>query len=1069
MPDKAESAKQIDDAGRKRLAVKPVSQERLLLREKHPPLTMEVQRAILQPGRAGPADILALQRLAGNRAVSRLIQAKLPVGPPGDRYEREADRVAEQVIGMPSRSPAVQRQEEEEEELQTKPLAATITPIVQRQDEEEEVQMRPLVQRQEEEEEELQTKPLLQRGSDGSFEAGSALEGRLAARKGGGSPLADEVRTFMEPRFGADFGDVRVHTGSEAAQMNRELSAQAFTHGQDIYLGAGRFDPGTTAGKRLLAHELTHVVQQSGGHVQRNAERTNGPVVQRWGKKKKTETTKGDLTASEDAKKYFEELKGKRFLRKKKRRRLAVEYYRTKIKAVKEGTLTDEEIRKLTGIKTEDLEGVDVEAEVAKGIKKAYKSVFNEDYPEVRTKEELAEELKLAHVSWGGVEGATPDYADNSLADQSPDAYKVTLAVSQEKADWLKDIRALKSAATESLKETKKALKAGTLMETLGRKVLEKREDKWAEKEEDEQNRLIKEFTGGIHSVGHTWVRLSTYVGGKLRELYSYGFYPMQVYDPETKGMTGGYAGPTTAGPGQVRHPDTFHEGDSMKKLYDFEVPQDKYQKALLKAQKRYQSPPSYVLAGYNCTTFAREIVQTAGAKFPDPGLRVLHKRVYNPGTLYEALQKETGAYGGEKGKKDPLAETIEKTKTQTEERQVQEMVKVEVARKLGIPYAETLKLTFEDMAVLYALRRKKGKGSKLGFKSLLTLFDMANDDISRKTGGKMKVSLSFMGQLSEAGRARVAEHLGLSDEEFEQLRGELGETKKLESEKLEMIEAIQDLEFSEDEQRLLTYVDVMNFHILKNYQGSGGVNARAVMQAYKQADLDIQYFFYMSPFGEAKLAEFLGMDKQSLDKLQTDQETLMKLAKEEEEKAQIKEEMGQYIGLSEDYLDRLTWQDVGALYTLSDYEGKGGNLNVTLVKKEADQIGLPHDALGDLSDLGLTLLARFLGMKKDALKKLLNAVEREEKEEKKSTKEEAQKLLTPKLGSAIVKMFLPLKEPKEKSLSDLCKSLTALGGLFGKPNVISIMKNLTGPEKTAVALLLQVDVKALQNQLKAL
>jgi len=68
------------------------------------------------------------------------------------------------------------------------------------------------------------------------------------------------VRAFMEPRFGADFSSVRVHTGGEAVQMNQDLGAQAFTHGSDVYFGAGK-DPGNN---ELTAHELTHVVQQTG-------------------------------------------------------------------------------------------------------------------------------------------------------------------------------------------------------------------------------------------------------------------------------------------------------------------------------------------------------------------------------------------------------------------------------------------------------------------------------------------------------------------------------------------------------------------------------------------------------------------------------------------------------------------------------------------------------------------------------------------------------------------------------------------------------------------------------------
>jgi hypothetical protein len=286
MPSKSDQAKQSDGVARKRQMVQPAREDPVLLQKQVPPLTLGVQRAMLDPGRAAPADIVALQHAAGNRAVSCLIQTKLMVGPVGDHYEQEADRVAERVMGMPvtfsphaagdtGRGPqSVQRQPPEEEEVQTKPLVAAITPLVQRQDEEEELQMAPdapqqVVQRQEEEE--LQTKPALRR-AEGGLEAGPEIEGRLAAGKGAGSPLPADVRTYMEPRFGTDFSGVRVHTGGEAVQMSKELKAQAFTHGQDIYLGTGRYDPGSTAGKRLLAHELTHVVQQGGAQVQARSE-----------------------------------------------------------------------------------------------------------------------------------------------------------------------------------------------------------------------------------------------------------------------------------------------------------------------------------------------------------------------------------------------------------------------------------------------------------------------------------------------------------------------------------------------------------------------------------------------------------------------------------------------------------------------------------------------------------------------------------------------------------------------------------------------------------------------------
>jgi len=247
--------------------------ERGLVQGAMTPNVAQLQRAAEDPARAQAADILALQRTAGNRAVSRLIQAKLTVGAAGDRYEQEADRVADQVLAMGAPAgrqrsgdggqPGVQRQGEEEE-VQTKPLAATITPLIQRQMDEEEVQTKPDLQRQMEEEE-VQTKPDLQRRADGGFDTGPRVESRLSALKGGGSPLPAGVRSYMEPRFGADFSGVRLHTGSEAAQLNTSLRAQAFTHGQDIYLGSGASAPGSEAGNRLLAHELAHTIQQGSG------------------------------------------------------------------------------------------------------------------------------------------------------------------------------------------------------------------------------------------------------------------------------------------------------------------------------------------------------------------------------------------------------------------------------------------------------------------------------------------------------------------------------------------------------------------------------------------------------------------------------------------------------------------------------------------------------------------------------------------------------------------------------------------------------------------------------------
>ena len=91
------------------------------------------------------------------------------------------------------------------------------------------------------------------------------IENSLSSPKGSGSALPLATRSQMENSFGADFSKVRIHDNSSSIQMNKDLNTQAFSHGSDIYFNSGKYDTTSNAGKHLLAHELTHVVQQSGG------------------------------------------------------------------------------------------------------------------------------------------------------------------------------------------------------------------------------------------------------------------------------------------------------------------------------------------------------------------------------------------------------------------------------------------------------------------------------------------------------------------------------------------------------------------------------------------------------------------------------------------------------------------------------------------------------------------------------------------------------------------------------------------------------------------------------------
>jgi len=108
---------------------------------------------------------------------------------------------------------------------------------------------------------------LAQRSGDGAFDLDDATTARINRARTGGQVLNNAVQTQMSQSLNADFSSVRVHTGSEAHQLNEQLNAKAFTTGQDVFFREGEYNPSSSSGQELLAHELTHVVQQSSGVV----------------------------------------------------------------------------------------------------------------------------------------------------------------------------------------------------------------------------------------------------------------------------------------------------------------------------------------------------------------------------------------------------------------------------------------------------------------------------------------------------------------------------------------------------------------------------------------------------------------------------------------------------------------------------------------------------------------------------------------------------------------------------------------------------------------------------------
>lgn len=179
-------------------------------------------------------------------------QAKLTVNRPGDRYEQEADAMAEKIVRGESffglSGP-----------ISTVNLQKKCTECEQN--------------------EQIQMKAYSNGGS-----ARKDVEHGVLSEKANGKTLNPETRNWMESRFGTDFGNVKIHDGNNAQQLNDKLNARAFTHRDHIFFNSGEYEPNTLKGKKLLAHELTHVVQQGAApmnEIQRDDNKTPSPDAEK--------------------------------------------------------------------------------------------------------------------------------------------------------------------------------------------------------------------------------------------------------------------------------------------------------------------------------------------------------------------------------------------------------------------------------------------------------------------------------------------------------------------------------------------------------------------------------------------------------------------------------------------------------------------------------------------------------------------------------------------------------------------------------------------------------------------
>jgi Domain of unknown function (DUF4157) len=188
--------------------------------------------------------------LLSSKSGSRHIFPKMEINKPGDKYEQEADAMADSVIRSTSKSTAIKSGSAAKGDSAQRKCEAC-------------------------EEEEKNNKAVMRKTGDSGHgvEASPSLISHIRSSAGGGSPLQPAVKNIMENAFSTDFSSVRVHTDGIANSMNKDIHAKAFTYGNDIYFNQGQHSPETQSGQKLLAHELTHVIQQSQQKVQPQLQR----------------------------------------------------------------------------------------------------------------------------------------------------------------------------------------------------------------------------------------------------------------------------------------------------------------------------------------------------------------------------------------------------------------------------------------------------------------------------------------------------------------------------------------------------------------------------------------------------------------------------------------------------------------------------------------------------------------------------------------------------------------------------------------------------------------------------
>jgi hypothetical protein len=577
----------------------------------------ETSGTLIQEKPMNRLKAIASQRMA--------IQAKLNIGEPNDKYEQEADRTAAQVVQQINASP-------QDNSAQRRSLPKA--------------------------EDQLQAKFLVQRRENlDDGEASTDLESSIQSARGRGQSLEPNLQAKMGLAMGADFSGVKVHTDSQSDQLSKSIQAKAFTTGQDVFFGQGQYNPTSRGGQELIAHELTHVVQQKGTQApsgQSIVHKAPDQIQRLISKDDFVSLAGGPSTKAKiDSSTYtkilqcLKQCESENIEDRKKTiyenlKRLCTKWlggHTDKINTETRGVIDYIPKDKSDETKAKHIAGLLKEVLVVLGEKSS--QIKSETPSQIINEIREEKEASLNAIK-----------NEEEKASEGSDNYKLTLLAAVENPyliDFAKKRLALTIENKRKLRSKNKKNNTQIKNEAAKQVLMEKEGEQFTSMNEKEQLKAIEKLAKASSAVGHTWVNLTTLdTNSKPLNRHSFGFYPKEFYNQ-----------PTVPVPGKVVYPDTLHESDPTQRAVDYKLTKKEYNQALDFAKIQLQSPPQYLLTGYNCTFFAKKMVETVGKKFPGNAFMTVptgavsaitglgKDKAFNPNALYDELMTYDGKDGG--------------------------------------------------------------------------------------------------------------------------------------------------------------------------------------------------------------------------------------------------------------------------------------------------------------------------------------------------------------------------------------------------------------------------------------